>query len=271
MPTSPLSPKLIKGALVELSTRFIGVVPNVIVFQYNPETMTRKLEPWSSGSEEGKSGAGPESATAQPHDPPETFDLAVEFDASDYLEFPERHPVAAVSGVADRISALELLLYPEIKSSGEELFGSAVAGLGGAALASGGAAFGGVGAMAFGSAGALVGGFIMDKKTDLWTAQVPRGTVPMVFLVWGPGRVVPVRLTSFSVEEQAYSPTLYPIRAKVTIGLKVLAPRYLPCRKKQESGLAVAAYNLYIRQKRGMAAGAVVSNAHSFKDMLPFL
>ena len=278
MPTSPLSPKLIKGALVELSSRFIGAVPNVILFQYNPETMTRKLAPWyasgeKSGAEDGKSSSGPETVTAQPIDPPESFDLTLELDAADYLENPLAHPVAAVSGVADRIAALELLLYPEVKISGTELFGSAVAGRGGAGLSGFGAvASGGGGAATLGAAGAFAGATIMNQETSLWKEmEVPRGSVPPVFFVWGPGRVVPVRLTSFSVEEQAYSPTLYPIRAKVTLGLKVLAPRNLPCQKEQFSKWTVAAYNLYIRQKRGMAAGSVVGNAHSIADMLPFI
>ena len=34
------------GALVEFSSRFIGPVPNIIVFQYNPEKLTRSLTPW---------------------------------------------------------------------------------------------------------------------------------------------------------------------------------------------------------------------------------
>ncbi len=38
------SPKLLKGALSEFSERFIDPLPNVIVFQYNPEMMTCTLE-----------------------------------------------------------------------------------------------------------------------------------------------------------------------------------------------------------------------------------
>ena len=51
--------------------------------------------------------------------------------------------------------------------------------------------------------------------------------MPIVLFFWGPGRIVPVRVTSFSVEEQQYSPLLYPIRAKVNIGLKVLDQHHL--------------------------------------------
>src|SRR4051812_48434222 len=114
MPTGySRSPKLLKGALIEFSERFIGPVPNIIVFQYNPEMMTRTLEVWSQNGG-GESGTSNDTShTAQPFDPPETFTLALELDAADALENPAAHPVAFISGVADRIAAMEMLLYPQ--------------------------------------------------------------------------------------------------------------------------------------------------------------
>src|SRR6478752_932706 len=102
------SPKLLKGALIEFSERFIGPVPNVIVFQYNPESMTRNLEVWNQNSGGELSASNDTSHTAQPFDPPETFNLALELDAADALESPDSHPVAFISGVADRIAAVEM-------------------------------------------------------------------------------------------------------------------------------------------------------------------
>jgi len=46
---------------------------------------------------------------------------------------------------------------------------------------------------------------------------------PLTLLIWGPKRVVPVRLTQFSITEQAYDPSLNPIRARVQLGLRVLS------------------------------------------------
>src|SRR5688500_2776916 len=113
----PRRPKLLKGALIEFSERFLGPVPNVIVFQYNPETITRTLEVWTPGGATATAndtgGSQNISQTAQPHDPPESFNLVLELDAADALGDPGSHPVAFVSGVADRIAALELLLYPQ--------------------------------------------------------------------------------------------------------------------------------------------------------------
>ena len=46
---------------------------------------------------------------------------------------------------------------------------------------------------------------------------------PLTLFVWSKSRVVPVRLTDFSVTEEAFDPHLNPIRAKVSLGLRVLS------------------------------------------------
>jgi hypothetical protein len=45
---------------------------------------------------------------------------------------------------------------------------------------------------------------------------------PLTFFIWGPLRVLPVRLTEFSVVEEAYDANLVPIRAKISLGLRVV-------------------------------------------------
>ncbi len=45
---------------------------------------------------------------------------------------------------------------------------------------------------------------------------------PLTLFVWSKMRVVPVRLTEFSVTEEAFDPALNPIRAKVSLGMRVL-------------------------------------------------
>ena len=49
---------------------------------------------------------------AQPLDPGETVNLTLELDATDELEDPDNNQVAVIAGVADRLAALEMLLYP---------------------------------------------------------------------------------------------------------------------------------------------------------------
>ena len=45
----------------------------------------------------------------------------------------------------------------------------------------------------------------------------------LVLFVFGKNRVLPVRLTDFSVTEEAFDPNLNPIRAKVSLGMRVLS------------------------------------------------
>ena len=45
----------------------------------------------------------------------------------------------------------------------------------------------------------------------------------LTLFVWSKERVLPVRVTELSVTEEAYDPALNPIRAKVSLGLRVLS------------------------------------------------
>ena len=45
---------------------------------------------------------------------------------------------------------------------------------------------------------------------------------PLTLFVWSKNRVLPVRLTEFSITEEAFDPALNPIRAKVSLGMRVL-------------------------------------------------
>ncbi len=224
------SPKLLKGAFVKLSEGFIGPVPNIIVFQYNPETMSRDLAPTYSP---GKAG-GEKPSTSEPFDPGESFSLSLELDAADALEEPYKHPVAVASGVADRIAAIEMLLYPASES--------------------------------------LLGEFL-PKFFGSGSEVVPRGSVPVVLFVWGPGRIVPVRIKSFKVEEEAFSPLLFPIRAKVDVGLEVLtddAVKTIDRKKSKSEKLATVAYKIHRGKKETLARANMANSVESILGMLPF-
>lgn len=45
----------------------------------------------------------------------------------------------------------------------------------------------------------------------------------LAIFVWGANRIVPVRVTDFSITEEAFDPLLNPIRAKISLGLRVLS------------------------------------------------
>jgi hypothetical protein len=46
---------------------------------------------------------------------------------------------------------------------------------------------------------------------------------PMSLFVWSVARIVPVRITDISITEEAFDPRLNPLRAKVSLGLRVLS------------------------------------------------
>jgi hypothetical protein len=54
------------------------------------------------------------------------------------------------------------------------------------------------------------------------TLEVAPMEAPLTLFVWSKQRIVPVRLTEFSVTEEAFDPSLNPIRAKVSLGMRVL-------------------------------------------------
>lgn len=224
------SPKFQKGALVQLVKDIVGLVPNVIPFQYNPEKLSRTLTPWNP-FETDQTQRGAQAPTVQPFDPKESFNLILEVDATDGME--DDNPVTVTAGIADRLAALKKLTLPT-----EGPVGDLIA-----------------------SASALAGRA---------SAQAVRPTVPVVLFVWGPGRILPVRVTSFSVEETLYSPTLFPTQATVTLGLEVLTPDVFKCQSDITADLAIAAYNFTRLQEDALAAAHIANNVDAIRGLLPF-
>jgi hypothetical protein len=54
------------------------------------------------------------------------------------------------------------------------------------------------------------------------TLEIAPMEAPLTLFVWSKQRIMPVRITDFSITEEAFDPALNPIRAKVTLGLRVL-------------------------------------------------
>jgi len=55
------------------------------------------------------------------------------------------------------------------------------------------------------------------------TLEIMPVIAPLTLFVWSANRIVPVRITDFSITEEAFDPALNPIRAKVSLGLRVLS------------------------------------------------
>lgn len=54
------------------------------------------------------------------------------------------------------------------------------------------------------------------------TLEIAPMQAPLTLFVWSKTRILPVRLTDFSITEEAFDPNLNPIRAKVSLGMRVL-------------------------------------------------
>jgi hypothetical protein len=61
-----------------------------------------------------------------------------------------------------------------------------------------------------------------DALANAGTLEIIPLEQPLTLFVWSKSRVIPVRLTDFSIMEEAFDPNLNPIRAKVGLGLRVL-------------------------------------------------
>jgi hypothetical protein len=62
-----------------------------------------------------------------------------------------------------------------------------------------------------------------DQLARAGTVEILPIPGPLLVFVWSPHRVVPVRLTELSIVEQAFDTSLRPIRAKVSLSLRVLS------------------------------------------------
>ncbi|MBI3900069.1 MAG: hypothetical protein HY308_17510 [Gammaproteobacteria bacterium] len=80
------------------------------------------------------------------------------------------------------------------------------------------------------------------------TLEIMPVLAPMSLFVWSAARIVPVRLTDLSVTEEAFDPSLNPLRAKVSLGMRVLSIDDLNFNEKGGS-----LYMAYQRQKETLA------------------
>jgi hypothetical protein len=80
------------------------------------------------------------------------------------------------------------------------------------------------------------------------TLEIMPMLAPLTLFVWSASRIVPVRLTEFSISEEAFDPSLNPLRAKVSLGMRVLSIDDLDFNDKSGS-----LYLTYQQQKETLA------------------
>ncbi len=175
MTTFPNSPRLIKGGIVLLDPT-TGAVQRIIVLQYNPDTISRTLQPQGTGEGSERSEAlrlkGP---------PVETIKLDAEIDATDQIGAAQPDPITTEYGIYPQLAVLELMVYPR----SDQLTAN-------------------------------------DQLASQGQLEIIPVEAPLTVFVWSKSRVVPVRLTEFSITEESFDTGLHPTRAKVSLGLRVL-------------------------------------------------
>jgi hypothetical protein len=169
------SPQVLKCAII-LVDPDSGKVKRVIALQYNPDSLSRTLQPQSVG------GNAVFSEPLRLKGPPiENIKLDAEIDAVDQLEFPDQNATAVQVGLHPQLAALETIVYPD--------------------------------------SGTLV---LNNQLSNVGTLEIVPMQAPLPLFVWSRSRVVPVRINDFTIIEEAFDANLNPIRAKVSLGMRVL-------------------------------------------------
>lgn len=178
---------MLRGALIEYGTDLIGPIPNVVIFQYNPESLSRVLQipPRPTGATQRETTQAGEHTF-------EKISFKAHFSAANLLA--DDKTLARTFGIGPQLSALEKMVLPSSK----------LAGLVGAAIDAIGSAISGGGATP--------------------AAQpIPREKYPRILFIWGLTRVLPVTIDSMAIGELEYDAVLNPLRAEVDISLSVIA------------------------------------------------
>jgi hypothetical protein len=89
----------------------------------------------------------------------------------------------------------------------------------------------------------------VDREASSGTLEIAPMLAPLALFVWSKSRVVPVKVTDFSITEEAFDPSLNPVRAKVTLSLRVLSTDDLGFSSK-----AGSLFMAYLQSKEQLAS-----------------
>jgi hypothetical protein len=225
---------LLRGALVEYGSDFLGPLPNVVIFQFNPETLTRVIQipPRPTGATARETSQAGEI-------PVERITLKAQFSAGQILGDGDTVPkaIARSVGVGPQLAALEQMVHPTNIIGG--LIGQAIDAVGDALGLGGGG--------------------------DAPTQPVPREQNPRILFIWGLTRVLPVIIESMSITEQQYDALLNPVEAEVTIGLAVID--VATCSDDQ---VAKGAQEFTAIAQEALAVSNLIVTAPLVRELIPF-
>jgi hypothetical protein len=180
----PRVPRMNRGGFARVDPRTRGLL-DVVTFLYNPDTVTRTLQPRAVGGEPGDR-LEVLRLTGPPH---ETIKMDAELDAADQLEHADKQQNSPVAehGLLPALATLEQMITPTARSLAE-----------------------------------------VEAMYDQGQMEIIPREAPLVVLVWGADRVLPVNISNLTITEEAFDPALHPLRVKVSIEVKVLTSSDFP-------------------------------------------
>lgn len=224
--TSPLRPNLQKGALAVYPTHTPGSQPTtLIVFQFNPESMRRTL-----------------AHRAAPV-PPDAKTGAAKEDVLRVAGPPletinmtvEMHAADQLEEPDENSAVAQNGLHPALATLELLMYPPTLSAQ------------------------------KIEEQAARGAVQVSPADLPLVLLIWGKSRVVPVKLTSFAISEDAFDTRLNPVSAKVELGLQVLT--YM---EFTDSSIGRDAFIAYQKAKESLAQqNSPGNNQAGIRNLLP--
>jgi hypothetical protein len=177
---------LLKGAFVEYPTSILRPLVNVVLFQFNPEELSRSIE-----IPPRPAGAAAREVNQAGEIPVERISLTAQFTADDRVL---DKTLSIAVGIGPQLAALEKLVRPQgplsdLLAKGIDKLGDKIRG---------------------------------DKNKV--TQPIPRESYPRVLFIWGTSRLLPVTIDQMQIIEQQYDALLNPIRASVNLTITVIVP-----------------------------------------------
>jgi hypothetical protein len=216
-------PKILKGAFVEFG---ISLPPLIVVFQFNPLTITRSrsatpVVPGSQRSSRSTQSAGLVSALVKGgasslvkfrngqtlNVQQEKIGFDIRLDATDKLN--DGDTLTEQFGITPQLSTLEMMMLPKSQS----LLGGAVSALLGASA---------------------------SRFLCIESMQDP----PVILWVWGRKKILPVNILSLQIKEEEFSIDLNTTRAVVTVQLEVIEGPNAPYLYSKAAQEVMGALNL---------------------------
>lgn len=177
-------PKILRGAFVEYG---LSVPPLTVVFQFNPEKLTRNrsvdfgkeaLRRFHQKAEYANLIKLQREQITDVKE--EVINLEIRLDATDRMD--DGDAIAGQYGIAPQLSTLEQMAYPKNES--------------------------------------ILGSIALGKMKGYSFTE--RANPPIIIFIWGKQRLLPVNITSLNITEQEFNTELNPVRATVSVSLTVI-------------------------------------------------